>query len=85
MARQKYKKKPEVYYAVQYSGTNEAELVEFCPECVYDEARDKLLFHGGIEVVEPMMWVVHDNAMVYSLMSDEQFNAYFSLDTGPPV
>jgi len=84
MAKKKYKKKPEVYYALQYDGTNAAEMVAFCPQCRYDDANDKLYFAGDVVVVEPTSWVMYDNAMVFSVMGDEQFKAFFSLDAGGP-
>lgn len=78
MAKKKYKKKPEVYYAIQYDGTNNAEMTAFCSECVYDTNQGKLLFRGSI-TVNPTDWIMQDNAGMFTLMIDEQFNAYFDL------
>lgn len=81
MAKKKYKKKPEVYYAVQYSGTNVEEMTGFCPLCVYDSATQELLFTGML--VRPTDWLMSDNANQFTMLGAEQFNAFFALDTGP--
>ena len=81
MAKQKYKQKPLFWNCIQYDGTNAAELVGFCPMCVYDEVQQKLLFMGMI--VEPTSWILQDNAGHFSMQIDSQFNAFFSLSTGP--
>jgi hypothetical protein len=81
MAKQKYKKKPEVYYAIQYDGTNNAEMTEFCPQCVYDTNQGKLIFN--LMVVDPTMWIMSDNAGIFTIMMNDQFIAYFDLDQGP--
>ena len=85
MAREKYKKKPEVWYAVQYDGTNHAEVIEFCPDCVYDEETEKLTFAAGMIVVDPTAWVMEDAARVFRVMSNNDFIVFFELDHGPPV
>jgi hypothetical protein len=81
MAKKKYKQKPLFWYCIQYDGTNVAEMTEFCPQCVYDTNVGKLLFMGI--PVEPTYWILEDQAGVFSMMIDEQFNAFFSLDLGP--
>jgi hypothetical protein len=85
MAKHKYKKRPEFYYAIQYDGTNEAEIVQFCPECIYDAAQDKLFFYKSVVLMQPSEWVVQDNGGNFTMMTDEQFNAFFQLDTGPVI
>jgi hypothetical protein len=81
MARAKYKQKPQFWYAVQYSGTNDAEMLAFCPQCAYDEEQQKLLFN--LLIVTPTNWVLEDMAGVFSMMIDSQFKAFFSLDNSP--
>jgi hypothetical protein len=81
MAKKKYKQKPLFWYCIQYTGSNVAEMTEFCPQCVYDSTAEKLLFMGM--PVEPTNWILEDQAGVFSMMIDSQFVAFFSLDQGP--
>jgi hypothetical protein len=80
MARVKYKQKPQFWWCVQYSGTNSAEMIAHCPQCVVDPKTGKLMFNG-LEVV-PTNWILQDNGGLFSMMIDSQFNAFFQLDTG---
>lgn len=82
MARQRYKKKPEFWYCIQYNGTNATEMLEFCPLLSWDEGKQKLIWMG-YDSVEPTYWVLEDNAGQFSKMSNEQFIEYFDLATGP--
>ena len=77
MAKKKYKQKPLSWYCVQYTGSNVTEMTEFCPQCSYDSEQQRLLFNGM--PVEPTYWILEDNAGVFSMMIDSQFNAFFSL------
>lgn len=77
MAKKKYRKKAEVFYAMQYDGTNAAEMIEFCPQCIYDESEGKLSLNTI--VVDPGSWVMSDNAGIFTIMVNEQFIAYFDL------
>ena len=79
MAKKKYKKKPESWFCIQWTGSNTTEMTEFCPECYYDTATGKLMFHQM--VVYPTMWILEDIAGLFSMMTDDQFNAFFSLST----
>jgi plasmid maintenance system killer protein len=36
-------------------------------------------------VVTPTNWLLQDMSGVFSMMVDQQFNAFFSLDTGGPA
>lgn len=83
MAKRKYKKKPEFWYAIQYDGTNAVEMVAFCPGLRYDDVSGQLWFND-IVVVVPTSWVLQDIAGVFSVMTDAAFTAFFSLDTGGP-
>jgi hypothetical protein len=74
----KYKKKPEEYYALQYDGTNHADIIAFCPECIYDAESKKLIFQGVI-TVDPTSWVLQDIAGAFRIMTDSQFISYFAL------
>jgi len=77
MAKKKYKQKPLFWYCIQYTGTNVAEMTEFCPLCVYDANVGQLLFNGII--VTPTNWLLQDNAGIFTMMIDSQFNAFFDL------
>ena len=83
MARVRYKKKPEFWYCIQYSGSNVAEMIAFCPQCTYDEDSQKLVFN--MVVVEPTNWILEDNAKVYTMMINEQFAVFFDLAPGGPT
>jgi hypothetical protein len=83
MAKRKYKQKPLFWYCTQYDGANAAEMVAFCPECVYNADSGKLFFRDTIPV-HATDWVLQDMGGIFSLMVDSQFNAFFSLDTGGP-
>lgn len=76
MAKKKYKKKPEVFYAIQYDGTNSAEMIAFCSQCSVVDG--KLLFGPGM-TVDPTSWIMSDNANVFTMMTNEQFVVYFEL------
>jgi hypothetical protein len=56
-----------------------AEMTEFCPFLTYDTNQQKLFFYQITEV-QPTSWVLQDNAGLFSVMVDQQFNAFFSLD-----
>ena len=79
MAKKKYKKKPESWYCIQYTGTNVEEMTSFCPDLAYHTDTGKLMF-GPIIVVDPTNWVLQDNAGIFSVMIDSQFNAFFELN-----
>jgi hypothetical protein len=82
MAKKKYKRKPESWYCIQYIGTNVEELTEFCPLVTYDTNTQQLMWMG-LNPIDVTSWVMQDNAGIFTVMIDEQFNAYFDLDTGP--
>jgi threonyl-tRNA synthetase len=75
MARH-YTKKPEVYEAVQYDGTNYQEVLDFCPgECAYETG--KLTFR--LMTVASTDWILKDRADLYQMMTNTNFNNYFQL------
>ena len=82
MARTRYTQKPLFWYCIQYTGSNATEMVEFCPRCVYNAGDQKLYFN--LVLVEPMNWMLEDQAGGFSMMSDSQFNAFFQLSAGGP-
>lgn len=83
MARQKYRKKPEFWDCIQYSGTNSTEMTSFCYLCSYDPATQKLFFN--LVIVQPTYWIMQDNAGNFSMLDDAQFKAFFEITSGPPT
>ena len=79
MARTKYKQMPLFWYCTQYDGTNQAEMVAFCPQCIYADGR--LAFMGM--TMSPTDWILEDQGGIFSMMVDSQFVAFFQLDHGP--
>ena len=77
MAKRKYKKKPESWYGLQYTGGNVGEMTGFCYLCIYDSGQEKLLFNGM--TVEPGNWILEDDAGIFTMMIDEQFNEHFTI------
>ena len=79
MPRAKYKQKPQFWYCCQYTGSNAAEVIEFCPLVTQDG--QKLMF-AGVSEIAPTSWVTQDSSGRFSLMDDAQFIAFFQLDMG---
>jgi hypothetical protein len=81
MPEKRYRKKPELWWGLQYIGTNVAEMQEFCSWLTYDEAEEKLIYANMIEVA-PTSWILKDNAGEFSVMVESQFQAYFEETPG---
>jgi hypothetical protein len=79
MARTRYKQKPLFWYCVQYTGSNAAEMVDFCPLCVLDGTGLKF----NMIPVDPTSWVLEDQGGGFSMMIHSQFVVFFQLDQGP--
>jgi hypothetical protein len=76
-----YTKKPEIYEAAQYDGTNYQEILDFCPEFVTRNSETGELFFQGM-TIDATSWVLKDRAGIYQIMINSYFNNYFQLQ-GP--
>jgi hypothetical protein len=74
-----YERKPDIVDGLQFTGTNQAEMVAFCPDLKQDGNK---LFFQSIEL-QPQFWMTHDIGGAFHLET-EKFLDYWSRYTGPP-
>jgi len=89
MAKKKYKRKPESWFCIQYTGSNQAELVaEYAPYVTYhsgetsgpnNEPVPPRLMLDNTYVIEPNFWVMEDNLGTVTMKDPASFNAFFEL------
>jgi hypothetical protein len=85
MPTKTYRKRVELVEALQYSGTNQQELMTFCPwvtTAFDEEAQVSKTYFNDMEV-QLHAWVFKDVNGGYAMLEDQMFNNTYQPGGGP--